>query len=657
MCAASLWLKMHKRKPRQARSTGSTATSLAASESSWNGSCALDAFTPAVDSCQVQRVDGESIATGDALKSKGHGAEDLKRSQPEATQVATDAGDDAMEVAQSAPPKPKRQLTLLPSPFKGRSPVLVFPYTVACGAEQRNLERSVQADIDGPKLYYSHTDAVHEYNATINTMKQGGLYRVRPDSCKWLLLWSSQPSADTLKQMLRHQRTNHFPGSHQLGRKDLMWRNISKMHKRFRDLFYITPQSFVLPRQASLWEAARGRIPGAMWIWKPCGGSCGRGIKVLGSSLPEEHKELPKKRGIVQRYIANPLLIDGYKFDLRIYVLVLSYEPLKVFINDEGLVRLATEKYSSSLETLNSRTMHLTNYSVNRLSPAFVQNQDWKATAPQPEEVTEPEDDGAEAGQPSKRGLKDLRQYLDSQGISYDGVLANIKDTILKTLIAVEPALRESWGRLLETPQGGWIVGQEDLQVHPQSCFELYGFDIIIDGDLKPLLLEVNICPSLSSGSPLDKRIKTKLVADILTLVGLKPSRNIWEKLGSELLPTDSMDCEPDLPRPSLEALQHRAVQLRAYHDPLDAIAKFDELAWEIVLEAVEEDHRSGGFTRIYPCEQASAYAQFFDTEESYANVVLRRWYEAGGAAILQSPRTRRLVPAWVPAQVSASRT
>jgi len=654
MCAASLWLKMHKRKPRQSRSTASIATSVAASESSWNGPSEL---APAVDSCQVKRRDGHSSATGDALPSKGHSTEDLKRSQPEASQVATDGADEAMEIAQSVVPKPKRQLTLLPSPFKGRSPVLLFPYTAACGAEQRNMERSVQADIDGPKLYYSHTDAVHEYNATINTMKQGGLYRVRPDSCKWLLLWSSQPNAETLRQMLRNQRTNHFPGSHQLGRKDLMWRNISKMYKKFRDLYYITPQCFVLPRQASLWEAARQRTPGAMWIWKPCGGSCGRGIKVLGSTLPEEHKELPKKRGIVQRYIDKPLLIDGYKFDLRIYVLVLSYEPLKVFINDEGLVRLATEKYSSSLDTLNSRTMHLTNYSVNRLSPAFVQNQDWKAAASQPEEATEPEDEGAEVGQPSKRGLKELRQYLESQGISYEGVFANVKDLILKTLIAVEPAMREYWGRMLETPNGGWLVGQEELQVHPQSCFELYGFDIIIDGDLKPLLLEVNICPSLSSGSPLDKRIKTKLVADILTLVGLKPPQNIWEKLGSDLLPTDSMDCEPELPRTSVEALQHRAVQLRAYHDPLDAIAKFDELAWEMVLEAVEEDHRSGGFSRIYPCEQASAYAQFFDTEESYANVVLRRWYEAGGTAVLHSPRTRRLVPAWVPEQVSRSRT
>merc|ERR1711865_1131908 len=86
------------------------------------------------------------------------------------------------------------------------------------------------------------------------------------------------------------------------------------------------------------------------------------------------------KRGVIQKYVHNPLLIDGYKFDLRVYVVVLSYDPLKVYIAEEGLVRLATTKFSSDLDDLGSRTMHLTNYSVNKLSEAFVQNQDGKGT-------------------------------------------------------------------------------------------------------------------------------------------------------------------------------------------------------------------------------------------------------------------------------------
>ena len=58
---------------------------------------------------------------------------------------------------------------------------------------------------------------------------------------------------------------------------------------------------------------------------------------------------------------------------------------------------------------------------------------------------------------------------------------------------------------------------------HRTNCFEILGFDVLIDSDLKPWLLEVNISPSLSSSSPLDKKIKTMLICDSLNLVGVSP--------------------------------------------------------------------------------------------------------------------------------------
>ncbi len=56
---------------------------------------------------------------------------------------------------------------------------------------------------------------------------------------------------------------------------------------------------------------------------------------------------------------------------------------------------------------------------------------------------------------------------------------------------------------------------------HRNACFEVYGFDIMLDEKLKPWLLEVNVCPSLSSSSPLDKQIKTMLLSDTFHLVGI----------------------------------------------------------------------------------------------------------------------------------------
>ena len=58
---------------------------------------------------------------------------------------------------------------------------------------------------------------------------------------------------------------------------------------------------------------------------------------------------------------------------------------------------------------------------------------------------------------------------------------------------------------------------------HRDNCFELLGFDILIDSVLQPWLIEVNLSCSLGCDSALDQRVKSALVADLLTLVGVTP--------------------------------------------------------------------------------------------------------------------------------------
>jgi tubulin polyglutamylase TTLL4 len=76
----------------------------------------------------------------------------------------------------------------------------------------------------------------------------------------------------------------------------------------------------------------------SIWILKPPASSCGRGIslisKAAGSTLPNPEKSL-----IAQKYVKHPFLIDDYKFDLRIYALVTSFDPLKIYLFQNGLVR------------------------------------------------------------------------------------------------------------------------------------------------------------------------------------------------------------------------------------------------------------------------------------------------------------------------------
>jgi D-alanine-D-alanine ligase-like ATP-grasp enzyme len=58
--------------------------------------------------------------------------------------------------------------------------------------------------------------------------------------------------------------------------------------------------------------------------------------------------------------------------------------------------------------------------------------------------------------------------------------------------------------------------------MYRNNCFEILGFDILVDSDLKPWILEVNLNPSLSTDSPLDFKIKSNLVTDSLNLIGLR---------------------------------------------------------------------------------------------------------------------------------------
>lgn len=127
-----------------------------------------------------------------------------------------------------------------------------------------------------------------------------------------------------------------------------------------------------------------------VYITKPRASSCGRGISVINSATAMSYTNKSTRR-IVQEYISNPYLINGYKFDLRVYVLVTSFAPLRMYVYDEGLVRFASEKYNK--KKLNNLFMHITNTAVNEKSDKYEKNQ-------------------TEAESQSKWSFKHLKEYF-----------------------------------------------------------------------------------------------------------------------------------------------------------------------------------------------------------------------------------------------------
>mmetsp|Transcript_39441 Transcript_39441/g.110778 ORF Transcript_39441/g.110778 Transcript_39441/m.110778 type:complete len:209 (-) Transcript_39441:92-718(-) len=173
-----------------------------------------------------------------------------------------------------------------------------------------------------------------------------------------------------------------------------------------------------------------------------------------------------------------------------------------------------------------------------------------------------------------------------------------------------------------------------------QTCFEVYGFDVMVDEQLRPWLLEVNVFPSLSSSSPLDKRIKTKLIADVLTLVGLHPfSHELVERASREEATKRLQSVRP----------RHAAVTTTRDAQSIQAAALRDlgEAEWRLILDAHDEAARSGGLERIYPTvDTRERYAQYFSSPR-YSNHVLARWLEAGGERLFATGSPSEL-PDWV---------
>jgi len=426
--------------------------------------------------------------------------------------------------------------------------------------------------------------------------------------------WNVSLQKSDFERLNRYQRVNHFPGTWELGRKDKLCANVEKMRRRRPDAFHhILPRSFVLPRDAKEWRSERERHPNGVYILKPPASSRGRGIRVIRQ--PSDVTVSENKKTLVQRYIQDPHLLDGYKYDLRVYVAVTSIDPLRVFAYREGLVRLATEKYVDGGKDLSKRCMHLTNYSVNSKRSKFTMGE--KAVG---------EDDIG-----FKRSLTSLKRRFENDGLDFDAVWRGIKDIVTKTLVCAEGAMNvQSNARISANAK--------------HACYELFGFDIVLDSSLKPWLLEVNAGPSLSAPSNLDLHIKHKMAANLFNLVGITPYDRLKVKRGASARHAARLT---GVPAPGIAGarrsvfasgarLTNAATTTRLFPKKRDArvLRELDFSAFSmealprVIRDAEGELSRAGEFERCFPTSDPDANARYLDLFETrrYDNALLCAW-------------------------------
>ena len=107
-----------------------------------------------------------------------------------------------------------------------------------------------------------------------------------------------------------------------------------------------------------------------VWIVKPCYNARGFGIYCIDKML--EFQALVKndtvQQKVVQKYIENPLLLNHLnevrKFDIRQWVLVTSYDPLKIYIFPEFYLRICGSEYE--INNIQDKNKHLTNFSIQK---------------------------------------------------------------------------------------------------------------------------------------------------------------------------------------------------------------------------------------------------------------------------------------------------
>jgi hypothetical protein len=302
------------------------------------------------------------------------------------------------------------------------------------------------------------------------------------------LLWTwSRPKID-YNLLFKYQKVNHFPNSRNITRKDLLKKQLARyaiLGGKVGEIFNsVYPETYILPGEyvgfcdAFTKWAEQGKEANT-WIMKPVGLSRGRGIFVFNDISDVSYGDSV----IVQKYLHRPLLWKGFKFDLRLYLLVTSFAPLEAWLYDEGFARLASRPFSMDMGQVSDRFMHLTNSSIQKFSNEC------------PIESEDPLIQGD-----SKLRLSWVFAKLAEQGHDIPQLWSAIIDLLLRALFAAQEGIG-----------------------HCENAFELFGADILIDEDGRPWLLEINASPSLAIANPLDEDVKVHMIRDTLALVDPVP--------------------------------------------------------------------------------------------------------------------------------------
>ena len=270
--------------------------------------------------------------------------------------------------------------------------------------------------------------------------------------------------------------------------KDSLYMNYLRIKKEFKEDYNFMPETYYYPDDRNIILRKFGNYNlnlDDLWLVKPAHGLGGRGISIL-QSLDKIYKE----KFLINKYITNLDLINNKKYDLRLYVLVSGLKPLRIYLNKEGLVRIASRNFSLDINNIKDKYVHLTNTGINSRSKEFIIPNN-----------TENEDANI-------WNFHTYEKYLRKINVDYNTIRNKIKDIIIKSMISVYRNL---------------TLELNNNNLNDINFYDVLGYDVIITNKYDPILLEINSGPSAVMYNELDRPIKTNLLVDTLNIVGISP--------------------------------------------------------------------------------------------------------------------------------------
>jgi len=335
--------------------------------------------------------------------------------------------------------------------------------------------------------------------------------------------------------------------------KNSLFRHYKLKRNLFSNDFDFMPETYIYPEDKELIENKFNNYHldfNDLWLIKPTNLSQGRGIFLFNSL-----KEVKMEEYVITKYISNISLINGRKYDLRLYVLIASLNPIRIYLYNEGLVRIAIEKYKLDISSIQNKFMHITNTDLNIKNKKFIS----------------PNNTNDENS--NMWNLFMYKRYLEKNKIEWNDLKRKIKDIIIKGIISIcEDLLEEN----------------KKLNLHANNFYRILGIDILIKEDFNPLLIEMNYYPEIYFYNNIDKQVKVNLFFDILNIIGITPySRKTIKPLNKNKKANDieyninNAYCELSRPRGKFELIFPTKENINKYSKFFSNISYENKMFWE----------------------------------------------------------------------------